>query len=180
MTDPIVLTLDDEKIWQYPWLYLVEPSNLVLNEKDAATLREHLLRGGTLTLDDFHGPYEWDLTVRQLKLIFPDREIVEIEPPHPIYSVLLQDRQVPAGSGSRLVLLRAHLGEGRLRAAPARILDDSGRPMVLINWNTDMGDGVEWSNAEDYPGYVKWTAHGLPDDDQRGDLYASRTDHLNP
>ena len=32
------------------------------------------------------------------------------------------------------------------------ILDDGGRPMVLINWNTDMGDGWEWSNAEEYPG----------------------------
>ena len=30
--------------------------------------------------------------------------------------------------------------------------------MVLINWNTDMGDGVEWSNAAEYPGYIKWTA----------------------
>jgi len=30
--------------------------------------------------------------------------------------------------------------------------------MVLINWNTDMGDGVEWSNAEEYPGYIKHTA----------------------
>ena len=38
------------------------------------------------------------------------------------------------------------------------ILDDAGRPMVLINWNTDMGDGWEWSNAEDYPGYIKFTA----------------------
>ena len=37
------------------------------------------------------------------------------------------------------------------------ILDDDGRPMVLANWNTDMGDGWEWSNAEEYPGYLKWT-----------------------
>ena len=29
--------------------------------------------------------------------------------------------------------------------------------MVLANWNTDMGDGWEWSNAEEYPGYLKWT-----------------------
>jgi hypothetical protein len=43
---------------------------------------------------------------------------------------------------------------GRLRA----ILDDAGRPMVLVNWNTDMGDGLEWSNAEEYPGYIKHTA----------------------
>jgi hypothetical protein len=114
VTDPVVVTLDDEKIFKYPWLYLVEPSNLNLNVKQAAVLREHLLRGGTLTLDDFHGAYEWDLTVRQLKSIFPDREIVELEPPHPIYT--------------------------------------------WINWNTDMGDGVEWSNAEEYPGYIKWTA----------------------
>jgi hypothetical protein len=84
VADPIVITLDDEKLWQYPWIYIVEPSNLVLSDKDAATLREFLLRGGTLMLDDFHGPYEWDLTVRQLKQVFPDRDIVEIEPPHPI------------------------------------------------------------------------------------------------
>jgi len=38
------------------------------------------------------------------------------------------------------------------------MLDDTGRPMVFINWNTDMGDGWEWSNAEDYPGYIKYTA----------------------
>jgi len=38
------------------------------------------------------------------------------------------------------------------------ILDDTGRPMLFINWNTDMGDGWEWSNAQDYPGYIKYTA----------------------
>jgi hypothetical protein len=30
--------------------------------------------------------------------------------------------------------------------------------MVFINWNTDMGDGWEWSNAAEYPGYVKYSA----------------------
>ena len=38
------------------------------------------------------------------------------------------------------------------------ILDDHGRPMIFINWNTDMGDGWEWSNALEYPGYLKYTA----------------------
>ena len=38
------------------------------------------------------------------------------------------------------------------------ILDDAGRPMVFINWNTDMGDGWEWSNVEEYPGYLKYTS----------------------
>jgi hypothetical protein len=30
--------------------------------------------------------------------------------------------------------------------------------MIIINWNTDMGDGWEWSNAEEYPSYIKHTA----------------------
>ena len=38
------------------------------------------------------------------------------------------------------------------------ILDDSGRPMLFINFNTDMADGWEWSNVQEYPGYIKFTA----------------------
>ena len=48
--------------------------------------------------------------------------------------------------------------------------------MVFINWNTDMGDGWEWSNAEEYPGYIKYTVDGLPHGDQRNRL---RPDALN-
>jgi hypothetical protein len=156
--DPVVITLDDEKLWQYPWIYIVEPSNLSLNEKQAATLREFLLRGGTLMLDDFHGPYEWDLTVKQMKLIFPDREIVEIEPPHSIYTCFYKIDKYPQVPGLGSFFSGRTWEKGGFVAHLRGILDDAGRPMVLINWNTDMGDGVEWSNAEDYPGYLKWTA----------------------
>jgi len=38
------------------------------------------------------------------------------------------------------------------------VVDDQGRAMMLINFNTDMGDGWEWSNAADYPGYLRFTA----------------------
>ncbi|MGQ0734718.1 MAG: DUF4159 domain-containing protein [Acidobacteriota bacterium] len=156
--EPVVITLDDEQIWRYPWLYIVEPSNLVLTEKQATTLREHLRRGGTLTLDDFHGPYEWDLTVRQLALVFPDREIVELEPPHAIYTCFYKIAKYPQIPGLGSFFYGRTWEKGGFVPHLRAILDDDGRPMVLINWNTDMGDGVEWSNAEDYPGYVKWTA----------------------
>jgi hypothetical protein len=158
VTEPAVVTLDDEKIWQYPWLYMVEPSNLVLSDKDIITLREHLLRGGTLTMDDFHGPYEWELTARQMKLLFPDREIVEIEPPHPIYTCFYKLEKYPQIPGLGSFFQGRTWEKGGFVPHLRGILDDTGRPMVLINWNTDMGDGMEWSNAEDYPGYVKWTA----------------------
>ena len=156
--EPQVMTLDDEKLFQYPWIYIVEPSNLVLSEKEVPILREFLLRGGTLTMDDFHGPYEWDLTVRQLQRVFPDREIVEIAPPHAIYDCFYRLEKYPQIPGLGSFLSGRTWEKGGFVARLRGILDDAGRPMVLINWNTDMGDGVEWSNAREYQGYIKWTA----------------------
>jgi Domain of unknown function (DUF4159) len=156
--DPIVLTLEDPKLWENPWIYIVEPSNLVLKDTEVPILREFLLRGGTLTFDDFHGPYEWELTEKQLKRVFPDREIVEIAPPHPIYSCFYRLEKYPQIPGLGSFLQGRTWEKGGFTAHLRGILDDKGRPMVLINWNTDMGDGVEWSNAQEYQGYVKWTA----------------------
>ena len=153
-----VLELEDERLWQYPWIYIVEPSNLQLRDTEVQILREFLLRGGTLTMDDFHGPYEWDLTVRQLRRVFPDREIVELEPPHPIFSCFYRIEKYPQIPGLGSFFSGRTWEKGGFQPHLRAILDDAGRPMVLINWNTDMGDGVEWSNAEDYPGYIKWTA----------------------
>jgi hypothetical protein len=156
--DPIVLELEDPRLPLYPWLYIVEPGNLRLTDTEVPILREFLLRGGTLTFDDFHGPVEWSNLEREMKRVFPDRGIVELTPDHPIYSCFYKlDRylQTP-GLGS---FLQGRTWEkGGFVAHLRAILDDAGRPMVLINWNTDMGDGIEWSNAAEYPGYVRYTA----------------------
>lgn len=156
--EPVVLTLDDPRLWQYPWIYMVEPSNLQLLDAEVPLLREFLLRGGTLTLDDFHGPYEWDLTVRQLARVFPDREIVELQPPHPIFTCFYRIEKFPQIPGLGSFFSGRTWEKGGFQPHLRAILDDAGRPMVIINWNTDMGDGVEWSNAEEYPGYLQWTA----------------------
>jgi Domain of unknown function (DUF4159) len=158
VNDPINMTLDDPRLWQYPWIYIVEPGTMRLREHEVPILREFLLRGGTLTFDDFHGPIEWATMEREMKRVFPDREIVDLPSSHPVFSCFYQLDGFPQtpGLGSFLQGRMWEKGgfEGRLRA----IEDDSGRAMVLINWNTDMGDGWEWSNAAEYPGYVRFTA----------------------
>jgi Domain of unknown function (DUF4159) len=155
--EPLVMALDDPRLFQYPWLYLVEPSNAIFSDDEAATLREFLLRGGTLTLDDFHGSFEWDLTVRLLAKVFPDREFVDLSPPHPIFTSFYQFERYPQVPGLGSFFNGRTWEKGGYTARLRAILDDTGRPMVLANWNTDMGDGWEWSNAEEYPGYLKWT-----------------------
>ena len=158
VNDPVVITIEDPDLWLHPWLYLVEPGNLRLRDAEVPILREFLLRGGTLTFDDFHGPIEWANLEREMQRVFPDRKIIDLPPNHPIYSCFYQLDGFPQtpGLGSFLYGRTWEKGgfEGKLRA----IEDDRGRAMVLINWNTDMGDGWEWSNVADFPGYVKYTA----------------------
>jgi len=156
--DPVVLTLENARLWEYPWIYFVEPGNLRLKDTEVPIVREFLLRGGTATFDDFHGPYEWDNLARELKRVFPDRQIVELDPPHPIYSCFYKLEKYPQTPGLGSFLSGRTWEKGGFIPHLRAILDDRERPMVLINWNTDMGDGWEWSNAEEYPGYFRYTA----------------------
>jgi len=155
---PIVLDLDDPRLFTYPWIYMVEPGNLKLRDSDLPVLREFLLRGGTLTFDDFHGPIEWDHMAAEMKRVFPDREIVDLEPDHPVFSSFYRLEAYPQVAGLGSFMAGRSWEKSGYVAKLRTILDDNDRPMLFINWNTDMGDGWEWSNVEDYPGYIKYTA----------------------
>jgi hypothetical protein len=156
--DPIVLPLDDPRLFAYPWIYIVEPGNLKLTDADAAALREFLLRGGTVTFDDFHGPIEWDHFAAEMKRVFPDREIVDFPADHPVYSCFYRLDRYPQVPGLGSFMAGRSWEKGGFIPHLRTILDDDWRPMMFINWNTDLGDGLEWSNAEDYPGYINNTA----------------------
>jgi hypothetical protein len=156
--DPIALPLEDPRLWEYPWIYIVEPGLMRLTDAEVPILREFLLRGGTLTFDDFHGPYEWENVVAELKRVFPDRPIVDLPSSHPIFSCFYRIERYPQIPGLGSFFMGRTWEKDGFVAHLRAVLDDHERPMVLINWNTDMGDGWEWSNAEEYPGYFQHTA----------------------
>ena len=158
VNEPVVLSLTDERLWEYPWIYFVEPGNLRLTAEEVEILREFLLRGGTATFDDFHGPVEFDLVQQELKRVFPEREIVKLSVDHPIFSCFYQLAEYPQIPGLGSFFNGVTWEKGGVEAGIYAIEDDDGRAMALFNFNTDMGDGWEWSNAEDYPGYIKYTA----------------------
>lgn len=68
---PVHLRLTDDRLFDYPMTYIVEPGHMELSEEEAARLREYLLRGGFLFLDDFHGDYEWGRVQQQFRRVFP-------------------------------------------------------------------------------------------------------------
>ena len=154
---PVVITLEDERLWEYPWIYFVEPGNLRLTPPEVELLREFLLRGGTATFDDFHGPVEWETVSAEMKRVFPEREIVKLGPDHPIFTCFYDLSEYPQIPGLGSFFNGVTWEKGGFEAGLYAILDDDGRAMALFNFNTDMGDGWEWSNAEDYPGYITYT-----------------------
>jgi hypothetical protein len=156
--EPIVLSLDDPRLFENPWIYFVEPGNLKMTDVDVANLREFLLRGGTAAFDDFHGPIEFDNLAAEMKRVFPDRQIVDFPADHPVFSCFYRMDGYPQVPGLGSFMAGRTWEKGGYVAKLRTIFDDDRRPMLFINWNTDMGDGVEWSNAEEFPGYIKYTS----------------------
>ena len=158
VADPIVIALDDPRLFDYPWIYFVEPGTLRLLDADVPILREFLLRGGSAMFDDFHGPIEWESFARQMRRVFPDREIVEVPKDHPVFTAFYKIDGFPQVAGIGSFTQGRTWEKGGFAPHLRTILDDFGRPMMFINWNTDMSDGWEWSNVVEFPGYVKHTS----------------------
>ena len=73
------VNLDDgDEIYNWPWLYAVQVGEWGLTEQQAKKLRDYLLRGGFFMADDFHGTEEQAYFEKTMKMVFPDRPIVDI------------------------------------------------------------------------------------------------------
>ena len=111
----------DDAIFDFPFLYAVEVGRWYLSDDEAAQLREYLLRGGFLMVDDFHGSVQWEGFMESLRRVFPDREVVEIPDDHEVFHVvwdLDHKVQIPGiyATDDRAQTYRT----GRRRAALAR------------------------------------------------------------
>lgn len=146
------LSFTDPELRRYPYLYAVEVGNLVFTDEDVAALREYLLGGGFLFVDDFWGSYEWAQFESQIRRVFPDRPIVELPLDHPVFTTYYRIEkvvQVP-NVNNGCSGYRTHERDGIVPAVLG-ILDDDGRVLVLISWNSDLGDAWEWAEQSCYP-----------------------------
>ena len=78
-------------------------------------------------------------------------------PTHPVFHCFYELDHYPQVPGLGSFFQGRTWEKGGFTPHLRAIEDDRGRAMVLINWNTDMGDGMEWSNAEEYPGLRRRT-----------------------
>jgi hypothetical protein len=157
--EPVSLRLTDEQLFDYPFIYIVEPGALVFDDNEVTALRRYLLNGGFLMVDDFWGDYEWDNFYREIKRVFPDREPLELPLDHAIFQCVyrLKERpQVPSihaawqGRDQGITWEWGHGGNTR-DVHYRGIFDDKGRMMAIICHNTDLGDG--WEREGEDPWY---------------------------
>ncbi len=138
----VVLDLKDDRIFEYPILYLCEPGYWRMDDEDAAQLREYLSRGGFILFDDFRGDYEWINLYEQMQRVFPGNEPVELPPTHPIWSIYFGIDPVAAPS-----LVSGYQGSSTADRYMG-YFDEEGRLMALANRNQDIGDGWEYPDRD--------------------------------
>jgi len=148
------LKLTDDRIFQYPFLWLQQAGYWNPSDVDLDRLREYLLRGGFLMLDDFHGEGEWENFQFYIQRALPEFPIVDIAPNDPVMQIFFDiDQQTQIPGDRHLRGIRAN-GEPivQMQGPPhwRGIYDEKGHLMVIANHNMDIGDA--WEHADD-PGY---------------------------
>ena len=145
--DPICLRLTDPKLFDHPFLYMIEPGALFFSEEEVTALRRYLLNGGFLMVDDFWGDFQWENFYEQIKRVFPEREPQELEIKHEIFRCVYQLKEKPQVPSIHTWQYSGETwenhGPGSQTVHYRGIFDDKGRMMVIICHNTDLGDGWE-------------------------------------
>ncbi|WP_281542944.1 DUF4159 domain-containing protein [Maribacter aestuarii] len=120
-------------IFQYPFLHMTGHGNVVFSEEELENLRNYLIGGGFLHIDDNYGmkPY----ITRELERLFPDNDLVEIGADHPIFN---QEYNFPMG------LPKVHEHDGKRPQAMGIFIDN--RLVLLLTLESDLGDG--WEDPE--------------------------------
>ena len=153
--EPKIVDLTSEELFDYPFIYMIEPGNMSLTQGEVEGLRKYLLQGGFLMVDDFWGEQEWETFYYDFKRVFPDREPVELPLEHPIFHCvypLKEKPQIPSIGAAHAGRYNGRTWERYDAQTPhyKGVFDDKGRMMAIICHNTDLGDGWEREGEDEW------------------------------
>jgi Domain of unknown function (DUF4159) len=136
-----IFSFDDPNLFKYPFAYMAEPGHMELSDKEIAGMREYLLRGGFLLVDDFRDfesreRFEMPNFAAHLKRALPEYEMKPLDISHPIFNCFFSIKS--------LDLRPIYRGAGRPQFYGVE--DKNGRLMMIINYNYDVSDFWQWSN----------------------------------
>lgn len=135
---PEIVETGSLDIFQYPMLHMTGHGNVFFSPEDAENLRNYLLSGGFLHIDDNYGlqPY----ITKELKKVFPDKELIELPKTHEIFNISFK---FPEG------LPKIHVHDGK--APQAFGIFHEARLILLFTYESDLGNGWEDSEVHNDP-----------------------------
>jgi hypothetical protein len=147
--DHVVVRLTDDLVYQCPYLHMEDVGTAAFTEIEVIGLRNYLLKGGFVWVDDFWGTFAWNNWVSQLARVLPptDYPIVDIPPDHAVLKTMFDVKQIPQipsiqfwrTSGGGISERGSDSAVPRMRA----VLDRHHNIMVLMTHNTDISDAWE-------------------------------------
>lgn len=162
--NPIDFTRED--LAQYPFVYLAGVERLAFGDAEVPVLRNYLLSGGFVLVENFWGDQAWRNFTQQLHRVFPDREPVRLGLDHPIFHSVYDFKSLPqvptAGQFERFGIF---YDQGRDYDVMGHdphyfaLYDDRGRMMMLICHNNHFADG--WEHEGDDPNYFHVISEGM-------------------
>jgi hypothetical protein len=136
-------TFDDPELLRYPIAYLSEPGYWIPSDSEVAGLRRYLDKGGFLIVDDFMRG-EWYNFEEQMRKVLPRARIEPLDVTHPVFDSFFHidslEMPYPHNPYLRAEFLGIHEDN-----------DPDRRLMVVINYNNDIGDYMEWSATDWLP-----------------------------
>jgi hypothetical protein len=127
--DEGIVEVGSKELFNFPFVYLTGHGNIVFNDEEVKNLRQYLIGGGFLHIDDNYG---LDKFIRvQMKKVFPEINFVELPSNHAIYN---QKFKFPNG------LPKIHEHDGKIY---------KGRVVCYYTYECDLGNG--WEDFGTYP-----------------------------
>jgi len=139
-----IVQLDSKDIFKYPFLYVSEPGYMELTPAETANLREYFNRGGFVICDDFRG-IDLDNLKRQMKRVFPDRDMNKLDVSHPVFHSFYDIDSL---------VMEPPYRDSRYRGGGPEfwgLSDEKGRLILLANQNNDLGEFWEWVDRGEMP-----------------------------
>jgi hypothetical protein len=136
--------MDDPELTKYAVAYLSEPGFWIPNETETIGLRNWLLKGGFLIVDDFYWE-QWNNFERSMRMVLPKVTFIRLDVNHPIFDSFFKISTLDG---------MFHPEARNARAEYYGIFEDndpSKRMMAIVNYNNDIGDYMEWSGEGWYP-----------------------------
>jgi hypothetical protein len=143
------VTLDDPMLRHFPLIYMLEVGGMYLSEEEVEGLRGYMDAGGFVIVDDFWGEDEWDVWEFNFRRVYPDKQFVDITLDHPLYSAYytIDHVEMTPAIGNTIRRTECYGCVTQVKG----VYDDEGRLMMVVNFNTDLGDAWEWAEDPRYP-----------------------------